>query len=445
MHHQNKVRSSVVSAFALGASFALQACALSADPAPNEEIAQSPSAIVGRPCPIFPVVSACYWVENLNDSGPGSFRQAIEDANRGTAPIRRIKFDLPNALSILHPNSPYPQINGDVRIEGFSQPGSAPGTETTPPIVGVAIDCANCGISGLRLSGTSNFVSGIAIYNVPRGSGIVLLGSGHTIVGTTLGTLYTPTLGWLSLPNSQAGLNMNASDGNTIGGLAIADRNTFSGNGVEGIIVAGNGNQILNNAIGTDFLGELAIPNQGDGIFVYGDDNSIGGIGEGEGNRIAYNGVNGVNVVRGSGNKISRNFIHDNVKLGIDLDNDGHTPNDGRLDLDEGPNGRQNFPRITSVTRDARDVPTISLFLNSKPARQYRAEIFKSSDCGSGNAGQGRNFIGSIIMHTDGEGRASFVITSFNTLVHAGEYLTATAVDMTDKSTSEFSRCFLVE
>ena len=51
-----------------------------------------------------------------------------------------------------------------------------------------------------------------------------------------------------------------------------------------------------------------------------------------------------------SGNRITGNSIHDNTGLGIDLGNDGVTPNDaGDTDSNADANFLQNFPVITGV------------------------------------------------------------------------------------------------
>ena len=51
------------------------------------------------------------------------------------------------------------------------------------------------------------------------------------------------------------------------------------------------------------------------------------------------------------------NSIHLNDGLGIDLGTAGVTPNDGPGDADNGANGLQNFPVISSVAAERRQRP----------------------------------------------------------------------------------------
>jgi len=79
--------------------------------------------------------------------------------------------------------------------------------------------------------------------------------------------------------------------------------------------------------------------------------NVIGGTEEGESNVIQYNGGAGV---RGDGssrsvrNLIARNIFYKNYGLGIDLGEEGVTPND-KYDRDNGPNNLLNYPQDISV------------------------------------------------------------------------------------------------
>ena len=75
-----------------------------------------------------------------------------------------------------------------------------------------------------------------------------------------------------------------------------------------------------------------------------------GRIKPGAGNTIAYSDAVGVAVYSGTGRTIRGNSIFGNGGLGIDLLNDGVTPND-LGDPDIGPNNLQNFPLVTTITQ----------------------------------------------------------------------------------------------
>ena len=107
-----------------------------------------------------------------------------------------------------------------------------------------------------------------------------------------------------------------------------------------GLAITGDDNRVKHSVIGMDDL------DNGIGVLVNGSDNTIGEYEDG--NTIAYNSGDGVAIVTGTGNRISRNSIHSNGALGIDLAPNGVTANDNG-DLDEGANERQNFPVLTSV------------------------------------------------------------------------------------------------
>ena len=72
-----------------------------------------------------------YTVVNVNDSGAGSFRQAILDANAmqvtgGTlcAP-HTIMFNIPGSgTRTIRPHSQLPRFNIPITVDGYSQPGS---------------------------------------------------------------------------------------------------------------------------------------------------------------------------------------------------------------------------------------------------------------------------------------------------------------------------------
>lgn len=399
-------------------------------------------------CPIF---STCFVVTNTNNAGAGSLRQAILDAN-AAAGHTLIKFDIPGAgKQVIRPLTYLPSVQGDTTIDGYSQPGALPATEATPPELKIVLDggqCANI-CSGLTLHAGGNVVRGLVINDFSS-SGIVINSDDNVVQGNILGT--GPDM-LVAVPNTQAGVNVNTGSRNLIGGPQPDDRNVISGNGVQGVLLFSDDNEVYGNTIGTSWDGTLALGNGGGGVEIWGDDNEVGGVGEGEANAIAYNGT-GVIAWDGEANTFARNAIHDNDGLAIDLEGDGVTLNDGLGDADVGPNGLQNFPHITAVTLDSNDVndngykPTVSYQLKSEPSTKYRFELYASSACDASGRGEAHRFLGSRMNDTDGSGLVEFT-WAFSGHVQDGEQLSMLATKFprqADNSyiaedSSELGRC----
>src|SRR6266404_3621583 len=69
-------------------------------------------------------------VTNTADSGPGSLRQAIMDANADTSTNDVvIEFNIPGSgVQTIAPLTPLPIITRALTIDGYTQPGSSPNT-----------------------------------------------------------------------------------------------------------------------------------------------------------------------------------------------------------------------------------------------------------------------------------------------------------------------------
>ncbi|MGH3088542.1 MAG: Ig-like domain-containing protein, partial [Rubrobacteraceae bacterium] len=167
-------------------------------------------------------------------------------------------------------------------------------------------------------------------------------------------------------------------------------------------------------------------------------DTTVGGTTAGAQNVIAFNGQDGVQVFGGLRHAILGNSVFSNGLLGINLGSAaGVTPNDTG-DPDTGPNNLQNFPVLTSVSVSGGNV-SVSGTLNSVAAKTYRLEFFASDACDASGFGEGRTFIGTTDVTTDGGGNASFGPLSFPAPSDQPA-ITATATDP-DNNTSEFSQC----
>ena len=225
-----------------------------------------------------------------------------------------------------------------------------------------------------------------------------------------------------------------------VGGTTAAARNVISGNSTTGVWIWWTGNNtVQGNYIGTDYTGTQAIGNGWCGVTVFCANNLIGGTDAGAGNLIANNGLSGIEVTFDSctGNQILGNSIYQNGRLGIDLNNDGVTPNDIG-DGDTGANNHQNFPVLDRVRTNGTQV-RITGSLNSTPNTDFRIEFFANASPDPTGYGEGQRYLGYLNVRTDSSGNVTFS-TTISASVAAGEYITATATNLTTHDTSEFAQ-----
>jgi hypothetical protein len=241
-----------------------------------------------------------FTVTNTNDSGPGSLRQAILDANTSRlGPADTIAFNIPGAgAHTITPISALPEIRDQVTIDGTSQPGFA-GT----PVIELA--GPGTGMDGLTLRGDNSSVKGLVIHGFNQA--IVLLAKGNVIAGNYIGTDVTGTV---ALPNSVGVVISFPYDDNLIGGTTAGSGNLISGNREEGVIIGSSHNQVQGNKIGTDVTGTVALPNSV-GV-VTGNDALIGGTSAGSGNLISGNRQEGIRI-NGDHNQVQGNKIGTDV------------------------------------------------------------------------------------------------------------------------------------
>src|SRR5689334_196222 len=95
------------------------------------------------------VLLSTYTVTNVNDSGPGSLRQAILDANANPGGDA-IAFNIPGpAPHVIAPQSPLPVITDSVSVAGRTQPGYS--ATTGAPVIELTGAAAGPGAAGLVL------------------------------------------------------------------------------------------------------------------------------------------------------------------------------------------------------------------------------------------------------------------------------------------------------
>lgn len=252
----------------------------------------------------FHAEAATYTVSNKNDSGAGSLRQAILDANSSTGPDT-IAFAITGATPYnIAPASALPTISEPTLIDGTTQSGYA-----GQPLVAIVGSSAGANVNGLVLLTSNCEVRALAI-NRFDGNGIQINGSGNVVAGCFIGTSLA---GVLKLGNSAAGVTIVNGANNRIGGNTSSDANLISGNGT-GIYITGlnaSNNVVIGNLIGTDVNGTSALGNDAVGVLLSAPRNLIGGTSPVERNVISGNGGSGVylNDVGATGNRVIGNYI----------------------------------------------------------------------------------------------------------------------------------------
>lgn len=287
-------------------------------------------------------------VLNINDSGPGSLRQAITDAN-GSVGIDSIVLSIPGTSPhVITPLTALPALSDSVVLDATTQLGYS-GT----PLIELDGSMVTGGASGLHIVADDSMVLGFAIHRFAvesggrQGHGIYVDHADRTIIqGNYLGTDATGTVAlgnydgmWLS-----AGASGNAIGTNGDGVSDAEERNLISGNIRRGVRLEGAGNVdnvIAGNYIGTDISGTADLGNGWEGIAIIGSANSvtesnlIGTNGDGvhddvERNVISGNDRSGVMISHAFQNVVAGNFIGtdatglfplSNVGVGVFLSN----------------------------------------------------------------------------------------------------------------------------
>ena len=281
------------------------------------------------------------------------------------------------------------------------------------------------GSGGVLIGGSSsNTIGGTAfkarnVISGNAGAGIDFTddSTSNTVLGNYIGTDQT---GSHALPNHGPGIEFlensgTNAGGNVIGGTVGGSRNIISGNLGDGILFSGanaQGDLVEGNSIGTDLLGTTALGNTGSGIEVSNGAGaiSIGGSAAGAANLIAYNGstLTGkqtAGILATSGPVLIRdNSLFSNARIGIDLTGSG-------VPLANSSEGSTNYPVLTGDTYNSTTgQSTYSGSLNASPNTSYEIEVFHLATADSNNHGEGQYLLGSIVVTTDQNGNASFLL-----------------------------------
>jgi hypothetical protein len=320
--------------------------------------------------------AATFTVTNGADSGPGTLRQAILDAN-ATPGRDQIVF----AVSHVIVYTLLPVITGPVDIDG-----TASSSRAKVASLGTCEACAmfrfGMGSSGSTIRDL--FLTEAFHYPIRVNSDV----SGVTIANIIFN-------GRLQIEGSN----------NLLGGTAAADRLHASNIGYVAFS-AGSGNQLIGSRVGEVlvYAPNTSIRN-----------NTITGISSGTPGVFVLGNVTGVEI---TGNSITSDGA------AIELGFDGPTPNDPAPDADLGPNGLQNFPVLTSAYLTPGAL-TVSGTLVSAPLTPYQIELFSNAAANP----DARTFLGAFNVTTDATGNATFTQTITSNLPAAGEVITSTATN----------------
>ncbi len=436
-------------------------------------------------------------------AGTCTLRAAIQQSNV-SAGADAIEFNIAGAgVHTIQPATQFPVITQELTIDGYTQPGAAENTDpvATNAVLLIELDGSAAGnpASGLSVFGGPMAVRGLVINRFST-AGISMGGNAafHDVRGCFIGT--DPS-GTVALGNYY-GIDFSNGTNFTIGGSAPADRNLIAGSetaGVHGGNFVSGVLEVIGNLVGTDASGQAALPNDtgvvvrwapytisanvisgnrtvallleapgsvvqanqigttadgsgplgngNDGIRSFSRSNTIGGIGPGEANEIAYNGYRGFVMGTGGGGGVSNvirgNSIHDNGELGIDLGADGPSANDAGDADTGGGNDRQNFPVLQSVEHlgpQGNGSTRIVGKLGSAASTTYDLDFYSNSACSNfpREFAEGETWLGTTQVTTDGNGNATFDVT-LPVATEVGARITATATDPAG-NTSEFSQ-----
>ena len=212
-----------------------------------------------------------YIVTNTNDSGVGSLRQAITNANASVGVADTITFSIAGGgTKIIALSSLLPQITDGVTIDGTTQSGYVAGS-----FLPIIVDGNNLAGDGFYFSGTadSSTLRGLVVRDFGSNAVEIQLGAtGVSLTGNFLGA-YDSSGAFVSGEQVGSAAVLVQGDNFTIGGSSVATRNVVGGSG-DGIVVTGGGTlvngitvgTISGNYIGLNAAGTATVANTLDGI-----------------------------------------------------------------------------------------------------------------------------------------------------------------------------------
>ncbi|MFN8524775.1 MAG: right-handed parallel beta-helix repeat-containing protein [Chloroflexota bacterium] len=195
--------------------------------------------------------AATYEVTTAADSGPGSLRQAILDANANPGEDS-ITFNIPGAgPHTILPLTGLPAVTGPTDIDGRTQPGYA-----GAPLVALEGSGLSPSVSpnGIHLVGSSS-LRGLSVYGFFSD---VTLGDSNIVAGNYLGMKPDGSAPAAADSRLETSVYMYQSSNNVIGGSSASDRNVIGGKGRHGTgihVYQSTSTLIVGNYIGVDPTG----------------------------------------------------------------------------------------------------------------------------------------------------------------------------------------------
>lgn len=231
-------------------------------------------------------VLATYTVTNTNDSGAGSLRQAITNANANGG-ADSIDFNIAGTgIHTITLSSALPSILDTVSIDATTDDSYA--ANGGRPAIVVSGGGTVSDIFQLWGGSDGSTIRGFVLQNYTQAGINIGASDGNTVAGNWIGL----NSGGTAAAGGVYGISLWNANNNVIGGATPADRNVLSGNSSVGIGIdtdnaTSTGNVIKGNYIGTNAAGTASVGNAAQGIWVNAASNTIGGTSTDEGNVIS--------------------------------------------------------------------------------------------------------------------------------------------------------------